>query len=306
MKITILIVFIAFCMGVLSAQQAQDSTFSPRYRHGINYQFITSTGAVFYGFVTNETAHYVTVENRDNHEVYELKRSEIVSAKRHSDRQSYAGEVLGENPHADSYMMTQSAFLFREGKLCANSHFLFVDNLSYGFNSNWALTANSIAFFYPASIGIKCAYQVSEEAFVGASVFGIGNVFRNGDRSPILGYGAIARFTKGTSNSNVTVMGGICGLASDMLVSNPVTPFTNLEFGGVSICRQMKKNLAITGEALYFPSVSFGLAGAGVKLVGNPNSCWTFGLYTILNQYNGFQPSLKTLPVPYFGISRFF
>lgn len=302
-----LLILFSLCSWQLIGQQATDSSyFEPAYRHGVKYIFKTSAGTIFKGFVRDETAEFVTVENRDVHETYELKRKEIVYAKPYTDAQTYTDLVLGENYHAGNYMLAQSAFLFREGRVASTSHLFLLDNVEYAFSENWAITANTLAFFYPISIGVKCAYAIDDMNYAGGNIFGIG-IRGSNNGSGLYGYGVLGKYTRGTSNNNFTLFGGVIGLNSDILFNRATNIFVNTAFMGGAYCKRLSQRVALNVEGWYLPEITTGMAGIGIKLVGNEVTCWTFGCYTFLSNYNNnVQVNLRTLPLPYFGITRNF
>lgn len=139
MKKLLVIFFLLFFTQKNFCQQDTDTAqFEPRYRHGVKYVFKTNVGTVFKGFVTAETKDFITVTNRDVHETYELRKSEITHARLYSDTESY-DLTFGDNYHAHSYLFAPSAFLFREGKLTTNSHWLLIENFDYALSDNLSL-----------------------------------------------------------------------------------------------------------------------------------------------------------------------
>lgn len=305
MKKLLAIFFLLFFAQKTFCQQDSDTAqFEPRYRHGVKYIFKTSAGTVFKGFVTGETKDFITVTNRDVHESYDLRKSEISSTKLYSDRESY-DDTFGENYHARSYMFASSAFLFREGKLTTNSHWLLIENFDYALSENWGITATTLAF-YPVSLGVKCAYEIGDKIYLGANVFGIGNLGSSGG-SPMLGYGAMAKFTKGTSNNNFTVFGGLLGISSEAFLGTRAHPYVNNGFMGIGYCNRISKRIALNAEGWYMPEALTGLGGIGIKLVGNETVSWSFGCYALISQANNtIRINYRNLPIPYIGVSRNF
>ena len=300
-------IFLLFLFSTAAhAQSPGDSaTFEPQYKRGINYTLKTRNGEIFSGFVKNETKDYVTLENRITHETIELKKSEIIRINHAKDYDSSV-ELLGENPHAKSYMFLSSAFEFEENKASTNSHWLLLENIDYAFTDNWAISLNTLAF-YPVTIGIKCAYQISDNNYLGANIFGIGDITSGSSSSLLFGYGAQAKFTKGSSNKNITLSGGVLGLNAELFYVSPGSPFVNLVFLSGAYCKRFSKNVAFNLEGWYLPEVKTGLGGIGFKFIGDETTCWTVGCYALTNNYdNSLKLNLKTLPIPYFGVSRKF
>jgi len=313
MKKILLILFVLLFAKAFSQQDStavqQDDDYSPyayRFRHGVRYTFKTSAGTVFKGFVVKETSEYVTIEDRDNQQTYELKASEIVYARITSDRKSYEDTSLGENYHARNYMLAQSALPFEAGQASSTSHMFLLDNIDYGLSEHWALTANTLAFFYPICIGVKCSFEISEGNYVGGNVFGVGFNYSSYSGNGVFGYGFIGRYTKGNSNENFTASAGVIGLNNDVLFGTGA-PFVNTSFISAAYCRRISQNIAINAEGWYLPGTDAGLLGGAVKLVGNEVTSWTFGCFMVMSERNNsLQLNFKALPIPYIGVSRNF
>lgn len=309
------ILLLMFAGSVLYAQAPADSTvtmpdstdtfFKPKYRHGVHYTFKMRNGDVYSGFVKEETKDFVKIENRITHETVELRKSEIVVRNQPRTRDVVSDEI-GGNAHARNYMLMNSALLFEEGKASTNSHWLILENLEYSFTENWAANINTLAF-YPFSLGVKCADRVGDNTYIGGNAFVIGDIFSGSSSSLLFGYGGQARVTRGTSNRNFTFSGGIIGLKSELFYTSSTSAYVNLAFVSAAYCNRLSKNVALNFEGWYLPDLSVGLAGAGIKFVGDPNYCWTLGCYAFLNGYdNTVKLNFRTLPIPYFGVSRKF
>ncbi len=293
--------------NVFSQNNDDTTRFIPKYRPGINYTFKTNVGTVHQGYVVDETINYITVESRKTGEKIELKKNEIVSSRSLSTREGYENDILGNNPHARNYLLTNSAFLFEEGKGTSTSHWFLFENIDYALTDNWAICVNSLAF-YPFSIGVKCAFKIAEVDYVGANVFGIANVLSGNTGGSLLwGYGAFGKYTHGSSNRNFTFSGGILGLNSDIFSTVSTSPFVNLLFTSASYCNRFTKKGALNLEGWYFPQTLTLMGGIGFKLLADERNCWSFGCYTFFdNSNNNVRLNLKTVPIPYLGISRKF
>jgi hypothetical protein len=278
--------------------------FTPQYRRGVMYSISAGFGMIYTGFVVKETETYVVIEDRSTHEIWEVKKAEIKEARVFSSRQSYS-TLPAENYHAGNYMFATSAFLFERESITSNYHWFLLENLEYGITENWAVCAGSLAF-YPVSLGVKCAFEIDETNYIGGHLFGMGNIA--GTDNLFLGYGGIAKFTRGSSNHNFTLSGGMLGINSDVLYTSPQpVPFYNLYFSNVSYCTRLNEHVAMNLEGWYFPQAQLGLAGIGIKLVKNEESCWTFGCYGVLNLLNNnVSLNFKALPIPYLGMSQKF
>jgi hypothetical protein len=292
----------SFCF----AQQSTDTTyFEPTFKPEINYTVKTNYGSLHTGYLKSESEEYVVLENRITHKTVELRKKDIVNIQINR-RRDISNEILGENLHAKNYLFLSTAFLFEEGNASTNSHWLLLENIDYAFNEHWALNLNTLAF-YPFTLGVKCAYLLSDDNYLGGSVFGVGDVTSGGSSTPIFGYGVQAKFTKGGTNKNVTVAGGLIGLNANLFYTTTNKTFVNMPFVSAAYCNRFSKNVALNLEAWYLPEEAIGLGGLGFKFVGNEYTCWTVGCYTLLNKYeNSLKLNTKVIPIPYFGVSRNF
>jgi hypothetical protein len=290
----------------LYGQQADTLYFEPQYRHGIRYIITSTAGEEYVGFVKEETAHAVVLENRQTHEATTINRNAISSARVFSDR-AYADRIMGENNHANSYLLTPSAFPFEEGCVTSRSHWLIIENFDYAITDNWAIDVGAVTF-YPVSIGVKCAYKVGPGQYLGGNIFGLGNITGNKTANKLMmGYGGAARFTTGTSNKNITFAAGVLGLSSDIFHIAGAPGYMNTTFGSFSFCNRFSRKAALNIECWYLPETRSGLGGIGVKFVEDQSTCWTLGCFTFLNaSENALKINLKTIPIPYFGLSRKF
>jgi hypothetical protein len=303
------LLFIALLLILLvkaNGQSADSSFFEAQFKHGIKYSVKTSSGNSCVGFVVEETKDFIILEDRLTHEKCELRKRDIVRTERVPDTGKFSSVPMGENLHAQSYMLSGSAFLFEERKMRTNAHWLMLESIDYAFTDNWALSVNTLAF-YPFTVGLKCAYQLNEETFIGGNLFGIGNVLASGNNSPLLGYGALGKFTKGTSNKNMTLSGGLIGINSDIFAGIRTVPFVNVGFISLAYCNRFSKRVALNLEGWYLPEINAGFGGVGFKFVGDEVTCWTLGCYVLMNRAdNTIKVNLKTVPIPYFGVSKRF
>lgn len=294
-------------MGMFSQNENDTLLFPLKYKKGQRYTFKTVAGTTHTGYVINETRDVVTIENRNIHETLELNKNDIISAKPFPEKSVYQQDILGDNIHAGSYLLTGSAFEFEEGEVVSNNHWLILQNIEYAVNKNWAFTTNAIAFF-PFSIGLKCSYRIGDMAHVGGNVFGMANLLSNDRSLPfLLGYGGLVKYTYGTSNKNLTLSGGVLGVSTAWLAIAASDVYVNVPFLSAGYCNRFSTNVAFVSECYYMPQTTTLFGGAGVKLVGNENYSWGFGLYTFLSTYNNsLSLSLKTVPIPYIGVGRRF
>ncbi|WP_317898399.1 hypothetical protein [Aurantibacillus circumpalustris] len=306
MKHYFFIAFILF-LGALAHGQttADSSSFVPQYDTETNYTLKTKSGSIHTGQVIRETSEFVVLKNKITHRTVEIRKSEIIQNNKSAGR-DLSNETMGENLHARNYMFLSSAFLFDEGKVSTNSHWLLLENINYAFNKHWAITLNTVAF-YPISLGLNFAYEITEDNYIGGSVFGIGDITSGGNSSALFGYGAQGKFTHGNSNKNLTFSGGVIGLNSDLFYRNSTSAFVNMAFISAAYCSRFKKNVALNIEGWYLPELTSGFGGIGFKFIGNEVICWTVGCYALINNSNNrVNLDLRAIPVPYFSMSRKF
>lgn len=299
------LIFVFFLFSLVTG--AQDSTtVITEFKSGVEYVIKTQSDFVYQGYVISETKNEIVVENKISLERTTLKKNDIYSYRPLKTNHSYPNDAEAEeNLHAANYMLSSGAFLFEENTGSSTGHWLLVENIDYAFNENWAVNLTTLAF-YPFGLGVKCAYPVGREEYVGASVFAMGDLFSDNGSSPFFGYGACARFTKGNSNNNFTFSGGVVGINS--LFSSPGNiSFLNMSFISGAYCTRLRSNIALNLEGWYFPGSGSGLGGAGVKFIGNDYLCWTVGVFSLINgNDNVLQVNYKAIPIPYFSLSRKF
>jgi len=289
-------------------QNVDPLPYKPKYRRGIVYITKTNSGGIYTGFVVSENETELVLENRHSHEIANINQREIKSMTPLSIRDDLA-RIVGENHHARRYMFASSAFLFEPGKINSTYHLFILADADYAITENWAVSAQSIAF-YPISIGVKSAFKLDENNYVGGGIFGFGNVSNSNNDDFFLGYGGIVKYTSGSSNRNFTIAGGVLALKSDVLFSSsPVNgaQFLNLFFSNLAYCSRLSERVVLNLEGWYFPEAALGIAGVGIKLVKREESCWTFGCYTFVNlESNTVTINFKVLPIPYIGLSQKF
>lgn len=305
-KVLYIITLFLFVTTICSAQQ--DTLFKPKYSDKILYEIQTNSGLKYKGYIVEEKSYGIILKNPKTGISTYFYNSEIYSVKPFVSKQSHKADMalFDENSHTDSYMISTSSFLFEQGKITSTYHWGFIDNITFPVNENWAITANTI-FIYPYSLGLKCAYKVSENSYIGGSLFGMFNLGSKTPSENFIGYCSKVNYTQGTSNNNFTVAGGVLGLNANLFTLKSQAPFLNLYFGNFSFCSRFSKLFAFVGEAWYFPQAESGFAGIGLKLVNNQYNCWTFGCYGILNNLStGLKVDVKAIPIPYIGYSQSF
>ncbi|MBA3664421.1 MAG: hypothetical protein H0W61_09460 [Bacteroidetes bacterium] len=304
MKHIACIIFI-FIAGHCLAQDADTIDFIHKYRQGVKYDVRTTQNSVR-GYLIRETFATVVIEDRQQSHIHEFLKSSIVSMKPVQDRRVLKEDILGENYHAHTYLFSSSSIVFDEPRNYINYQWLLVENLNYGLTKNWEVTVNTV-FLYPISLGVKCKYEIAPDTYIGGNVFAVGNISSRFTPAFFFGYGALARITKGTSNNNFSFSGGVLGLNSDVLQIASKNTMINLPFANVSYANRFHESWALCLEGWYFPEVQSGFAGAGFKFLRSQQTSYTFGCFTYVNTVNNkITPNLKTMPIPYIGVTSNF
>lgn len=307
MKKVIFIFFILFLTDFIYSQDNPDSTsFNLKFKKGYKYIVKTKNGIEFLGFITEEKKEFFKLEDRDKNEVIEIRKTEVESAKLYSNQNRYKEDELEKNHHASNYLISSSALLFDPEIIITNDHWLLLESIEVPISNNWALTSDLLTF-YPLSVGIKCAYNINEMSYLGGSVFGFGDVFDNSGNSLLMGYGAIAKYTRGNSNNNFTFSYGIIGIRDGLLTTSGQSSYINLNLLSFAYCNRFTKKIAFITELFYFPEIEIGISGLGIKFIGNEKYCWSLGAYTYINNDNNkITFNYNVLTIPYFAWSKNF
>jgi hypothetical protein len=297
-------IVILLALGLACFAQSDSVTFIPSYKKATRYRVVTTVGEVYEGFVTREDARAIVVEDRRANQSRELLKSGIASARPVNIRENVL-DALGENDHAESYLFSSAAFTFKRGTLMSRSHWFLVETTDFALSKNVAISVNSFAFI-PLSLGLKCAFEIGEETFVGFSAFGSASLQQRG--LTFFGYAGQASFTKGNSNRNFTVSGGLLGLHSDLISGVSPTPgYLNVPYTSVAFCNRFSRHGAFVMEGWYLPESAAGMAGGGLRFLQDEHTCWSFGCFVFFSNYmTGFQLQRRTLPLPYLGLTRKF
>lgn len=296
-------------LGGFAQSQKDSSNFTPIYKHGVFYTIKTTIGTTHTGYVVEETKEYIVLENRNTHEKIEINKSQIVVTNSKKLNNKFHEDIFGENEHASNYMLSGSAFLFKEGSSTANSHWLLLQDMDYAITENWALSVSSF-LFYPISVGTKCSFRINDLNYFGFSVNAMGNILSSGGSTPSFwGYTAFGKYTHGNSNKNLSLSFGLISLNSDLfsLSVSPPSKFINLPFVSAAYCNRFSEKFAFNAELWVFPVSELALVGAGFKYLHSDRIAWTFGCFTnIVSVNNTLKLDLKTMPIPYLGLSRKF
>lgn len=294
---------ILFVVGTAAYGQDKDSVyFGSHYRKGLKYVVKTTQNTVT-GFLIRETAETVVIEDRTENHIYEIRKNTIISMKPFSDFRVLKQDVYGDNPHAHTYMFSSSSLVTDEAQSYVNYQWFLCENINYGLSPNWQITVNTI-FLYPVSLGLKCAYEIAPETFLGGNVFAAGNMSSRVSPALFFGYGACGRFTKGTPNQNFSISGGVVGLNPDLFGNTSRSTFLNLPYANVAYASRFHERWSVCLEGWYFPQVEAGFGGIGFKFLKSEITAWTFGCFTYINTKNNqITPDLKALPIPFIGVT---
>jgi hypothetical protein len=305
-KIVVILIFLFAGFTISKAQT--DSVYVPKYSKDVVYKIVTNTDLKYSGYIIEENSYGITIKDSKTQLKIFLYNSEISSITPVSNtyRRRENIQLFEENEHCDTYMLSSSSFLFEPGEISSSYHWGVLNSITFPIDSNWAITANTL-FIYPFTVGVKCAYRVAANAYLGGTVFGMGNIGAQNSSEYFLGYGAKANFTKGNSNVNYTISGGVLGINFPALSANSADPFLNLYFGSFSYCNRFSRLFALNTELWYFPEAQSGFLGLALKLVNNEYYSWTFGCFGLLSNLNtGININSKALPIPYIGYSQKF
>jgi hypothetical protein len=174
----------------------------------------------------------------------------------------------------------------------------------------------------PMGVGLKTSFSLGGEDYVGTEM-NIASMTYTGS-SNFLGNIA-AKYSRGNSRTNFTVMGGI-GFASFIQYqyayqtnqNSSVRENDNTYYFNASIFHRVSKNAGFVGEAWVVPKNNFGLIGLGVRTLKRPDKSWAFGFYNLIynrvsysSSYNpatGTNTQVKNssnqfVPIPYFGVT---
>lgn len=303
--------FLCFFILLASMSVAQEDSvlvpksFVPQYQKGMTYNVKTISGGNFTGMVTAEDADFVTLEDKKTHQVNDVRKSEIYTFRRLTDKH-VAQHIFGENVHAGYYLLSSPSIIYDEKPFISmSSQWFLFENISVSINENWDFTTNCI-FVYPTSIGIKCTYAIGNDTYVGGNVFAVGNANERFLSEYFLGYGTLARITKGTSNNNFSISGGVIGINNQLIDPKAKEYFYNVPFANFAWLNRFAERWGFVIDAYYFPQAQSGFGGAGFKFMKNKQTAWTFGCFGLISvASSGGQISLgnKAVPVPFISYS---
>jgi hypothetical protein len=280
--------------------QEDSSYFVPKYRKGLMYTVVTTVGTKYTGFLIDETKDYVVIENKKDGQTHELRKDQIVSIRSESDSRVYKS-LLSEYYFADNYMLSGSSVMYDKPDISIRYHWFFLDNVNFKVNRHWDISVNSIAI-YPTSLGFRYACQIAPDTYFGFGGSFVGNISHKYVSNYFMGYGGLARISRGNANHHVSLSAGFLGINNEILNMKTKDPFVNIPFGSFAVSERMGENWTLCGEGFYFPQVQAGFAGAGVKFAHDQYTAWTFGCYTYVSLWNNqFRAGQKIVPIPYIG-----
>jgi len=302
-RIILLGIIIYMCLPLFAQVDSAAVSFTPKYRRGVMYEVKTTQNTVR-GFLIEEKAETIVIEDRKNDQIYELRKSTIISMKQVGDSDAYKRDFLDQNYHAHTYLFSGSSLINEDAETYVNYQWMLLENINYAIDKNWSITVNTL-FLYPTSVGVKCAYEIGTETYVGGNAFVIGNLSdRVMPSSLFLGYGALGRITRGNSNKNFSFSGGIIGVNTDAFRTANRAYILNTPFANFSYCNRFHAKWALCAEGWYFPKGQIGLGGAGFKFLKSRETSWTFGCFTYMDIMNNqLVPNFKAVPIPYLGFT---
>src|SRR5688572_11477695 len=133
----LLSIFIFLFIAQLAGSQTDTVFWEPQFRHGVKYAISTSAGTSYRGFVVEEDATHVIIEDRETHEHWRIQKTGINASRILGTREA-AEEVYGRNYHAGSYMLSHAAFTFEEESARTQSHWFILENTDIAITENWA------------------------------------------------------------------------------------------------------------------------------------------------------------------------
>jgi hypothetical protein len=176
----------------------------------------------------------------------------------------------------------------------------------------------NIIIFLPASIGVKCSYEISKDLHFGANLYMWALPSDNNTSAysiPFLGAGA--KITKGDNNTNFTVGAGAVAVKDFDQVNNPMKKldYTPVYFLNFAYSNRFAKHAALNIESFLFPqafsnlrggSVNLNLTGASIKWIRNSNVLWNFGCYGMyLGDLTKLNSNSQIIPIPYISYTQF-
>lgn len=299
------IIWVFFCCLKINAQQNDSLSFRPMFRAALTYSIKTSSGMVYVGKVLEETKYFITFEESASKLNHEFRKDQIVFYRPLSDKEVFMAN-LEPYGHCGIYMISASSLVYDKPFSSIHYQWFLFNNVNVSLGKHWDVTLNTLAV-YPSSLGFKCAYEIGNHTYFGANAFVAGSISNQLVSNYFMGYGALARISRGQPNHNFSVSGGVLGINRELVGKNSGDPFLNVPFGSLAYCNRFKAKWAFTAEGFYFPQIYSGFGGIGFKFFNSKESAWTFGCFTYINTVNNsFSIGTKALPIPFLSYSTNF
>jgi hypothetical protein len=276
---------------------------------GRNYKLLLNNDEVVTGFYTGSDKDYVILEMRPSFTEVFVRRNTIVKVTPVTARDAAAEDPLGENPHADMYLVSSAVLPFQKDCFSTSAHWFIFDQIQYAFTKNVAVYVTSLTF-YPCGAGVKVSHQVNDLTYIGADVSGMMRIGNQDVGSEVLGYMAQAKLTHGTSNRNFTIGAGIMGInpnaigqynAGELLLNSPVV--------SAGFCNRFAERWSLVLDGYYLSEENVLFGGCGFKFLRDEEIAWCFGAYSHVNELGAAQAMghrAFAFPIPYLSYTRKF
>lgn len=301
----------------------------PWWKKGKQYVLILNDGTEYVGEIVGDNEREILLQTKSMGKIYlpkyQVKSINLVDSENFSN-----GEYLNENEHKSYYMAATNALPFKKGEFRLNTAYFGAYSGYYCINENIAIGLQTSLVGTPMGIGLKTSFSLGGEDYVGTEM-SIASMTYTGS-SNILGNVA-AKYSRGNSKTNFTVMGGI-GFSSFMQYqysiqtnqNTNVRKNDNTYYFNASVFHRVSKNAGFVAEGWVVPKNNFGLAGLGVRILKRPEKSWVFGFYNLFyretyytytyvnvpNGYGGYYTQQSNpvknyrtqfVPIPYFGVT---
>lgn len=301
----------------------------PWWKKGKQYVLILNDGTEYVGEIVGDNDREILLQTKTMGKLY-LPKFQIKSINLVDSQNFSNGEFLNENEHKAYYMAATNALPFKKGEFRLNTGYFLGYSGYFSINENVAIGLQTSLIGTPMGVGLKTSFSLGGEDYVGTEM-NIASMTYTGS-SNVIGNIA-AKYSRGNSRTNFTVMGGI-GFSSFMAYqyayqtnqNTNVRKNDNTYYFNASIFHRVSKNAGFVGEAWVVPKNEFGLIGIGVRTLKRPDKSWAFGFYnlvykemyytyTYVNVSNGYGGSYmqqtnpvkhyrtKFIPIPYFGVT---
>ena len=310
------ILFIVSILCTINCK-AQDTlvAFTPQFELGKYYQITSIYDTEYKGEVVEETSKDIVILDRKSNMKHRLHKNEIKMIKPiNASIKNNIGR-FDDDYYTNYYMLVENALPYESGSINATTHY-FIENINYALSENWSVSMN-VLLFLPASIGVKCSYEISKDLYFGANVYmwalpadntmGVYSI-------PLVGAGA--RITKGDNNTNFTIGAGAVAVKNFDQVNTPVQKldYTPVYYLNFAYANRFAKHAALNIENFLFPqafsnprgSINLNLTGVSIKWIRNEDTQWNFGCYGMyLGDLTKLNTNSQIIPIPYISYSQF-